>query len=68
MARFEVITGPERQCRWSADQKRAIVAESFAPRAVASTVALRIERLAAIDLRDAHVADQHGLLRKRANM
>ena len=31
-------------------------------------IALQIERLAAIGLRDAHVADQHGLLRKRPNM
>ncbi len=30
-------------------------------------IALQIERLAAIGLGDAHVADQHGLLRKRAN-
>lgn len=34
MAKFEVITGPERRRRWSEDQKRAIVAESFAPGAV----------------------------------
>jgi hypothetical protein len=30
-------------------------------------IALQIERLAAVGLGDAHVADQHGLLRKRAN-
>jgi hypothetical protein len=30
-------------------------------------VALQIERLAAIGLRDAHVADPHGMLHKRAN-
>ena len=29
-------------------------------------VALQVERLAAIGLGNAHVADQHGLLRKRA--
>jgi transposase len=39
MARFEVITGPARRRRWSEDQKRAIVAESFAPGAVISDVA-----------------------------
>ncbi len=31
-------------------------------------IALQVERLAAIGLRDVHVADQHGLLHKRANM
>jgi hypothetical protein len=30
-------------------------------------IALQIERLTAIGLEDAHVADQHGLLHKRAN-
>jgi transposase len=43
MARFEVITGPERRRRWSADQKQAIVAESFAPGAVVSEVARRAD-------------------------
>src|SRR4051795_6264315 len=43
MARVEVITGPERRRRWSADQKRAIVAESFAPGAVVSEVARRAD-------------------------
>src|SRR5229473_303533 len=43
MARFEVITGPERRRRWSEDQKRAIVAESFAPGAVVSDVARRAD-------------------------
>jgi transposase len=43
MARFEVITGPERRRRWSADQKRAIVAESFAPGSVVSEVARRAD-------------------------
>ena len=31
-------------------------------------MALQVERLAAIVLGNAHVADQHGLLRKRANV
>ena len=39
MARFEVITGPERRRRWSEDQKRAIVA----PGAVVSDVARRAD-------------------------
>src|SRR5437763_4696494 len=43
MARIEVITGIERQRRWSEEQKRAIVAESFAPGAVVSEVARRAD-------------------------
>jgi transposase len=43
MARVEVITGPERRRRWSAEQKRAIVAESLAPEAVVAEIARRAE-------------------------
>ena len=43
MARVEVITGPERRRRWSAEQKRAIVAESVAPGAVVTEIARRRE-------------------------
>jgi transposase len=39
--RVEVLTGAPRRRRWSAGEKAAIVAESLAPGAVASTVALR---------------------------
>ena len=39
--RIEVLTGTPRRRRWSAAEKAAIVAESLAPGAVASTVALR---------------------------
>ncbi len=39
--RVEVLTGTPRRRRWSAAEKAAIVAESFAPGAVVSTVALR---------------------------
>ena len=39
--RIEVLTGAVRRRRWSAAEKAAIVAESLAPGAVASTVALR---------------------------
>ena len=39
--RIEVLTGAPRRRRWSAAEKAAIVAESWAPGAVASTVALR---------------------------
>ena len=43
MARFEVITGPVRRRRWSAEQKRAIVAKSLAPGAVVTEIARRAE-------------------------
>ena len=43
MARYEVITGPERRRRWSAEQKRAIVTESLAPGAVVTEIARRAE-------------------------
>jgi transposase len=43
MARFEVITGPERRRRWSAEQKRAIVTASLAPGAVVTEIARRAE-------------------------
>ena len=43
MARVEVITGLERRRRWSNDEKRAIVAESFAPGAVVAEVARRAD-------------------------
>jgi transposase len=39
--RVEVLSGDERRRRWSAAEKAAIVAESFAPGAVSSAVALR---------------------------
>ena len=39
--RVEVLTGVPRRRRWSTAEKVAIVAESLAPGAIASTVALR---------------------------
>ena len=39
--RVEVLTGTPRRRRWSAAEKAAIVAESLAPGAVTSAVALR---------------------------
>ena len=39
--RVEVLTGPDRRRRWSADEKSRIVAESLAPGAVVSQVARR---------------------------
>jgi transposase-like protein len=41
--KVEVITGPERRRRWSAEQKRAIVAASLAPGAVVTEIARRAE-------------------------
>jgi transposase len=43
MAQVEVITGRERRRRWSEDQKREIVAASFAAGAVVREVARRAE-------------------------
>ena len=43
MARVEVITGVERRRRWSDEEKRAIVAESFAPGAIVAEVARRVD-------------------------
>src|SRR5271155_1941104 len=43
MARVEVITGVERRRRWSDDEKRAIVAQSFAPGAVVAEVARSVD-------------------------
>ena len=41
MSRVEVLTGPERRRRWSAEEKRSIVAEAFAPGASVCVVARR---------------------------
>jgi transposase len=43
MSRFEVIISPERRRRWSAEQRRAIVAESLAPGAVVTEIARRAD-------------------------
>jgi len=43
MTRVEVISGLERRRRWSQEQKRAIVAEAFAPGASVSAVARRVD-------------------------
>ena len=39
MSRIEVLSGPERRRRWSAEEKRSIVAEAFAPGASVYAVA-----------------------------
>ena len=41
MSRIEVLSGPERRRRWSAEQKRSIVAEAFSPGASVCEVARR---------------------------
>jgi transposase len=46
MSRVEVMSGPERRRRWSEEQKRAIVAEAFAPGALVSEVARRVDVVA----------------------
>ena len=43
MSRVEVLSGPERRRRWSADQKRSIVAEAFAPGVSVCAVARRLD-------------------------
>jgi transposase len=43
MARYQLISGPERRRRWSEEQKRALVAAAFAPGAVVSEVARRAD-------------------------
>ena len=43
MARFQLISGPERRRRWSEEQKRALVAAAFAPGAIVSEVARRAD-------------------------
>jgi transposase len=43
MSRVEVMSGPERRRRWNEEQKRAIVAEAFAPGASVSAVARRTD-------------------------
>jgi hypothetical protein len=58
MSRVVVVSGPERH-RWSAEQKRAIVAESLAPGAVVTEIACRKENWARPDLSRA-VSDRVG--------
>jgi len=43
MSRVEVLPGPERRRRWSAERKRSIVAEAFAPGASVCEVARRMD-------------------------
>jgi transposase len=43
MSRIEVLSSPERRRRWSEEQKRAIVAEAFAPGASVCEIARRFD-------------------------
>jgi transposase len=43
MARYQLISGPERRRRWSEEQKRVLVAAAFAPGAIVSEVARRAD-------------------------
>jgi transposase len=43
MSKIELLTGPERRRRWSAEQKRSIMAEAFAPGASVYEVARRVD-------------------------
>jgi len=43
MARFQLISGPERRRRWSEERKRAVVSAAFAPGAIVSEVARRAD-------------------------
>jgi transposase len=43
MSRIEVLSGPERRRRWSAEQKQSIVAEAFAPGTSVCEVARRVD-------------------------
>jgi len=43
MARFALISGPERRRRWSEERKREVVAAAFAPDAIVAEVARRAD-------------------------
>jgi transposase len=43
MAKFQLLSGPERRRRWSAEQKQAVVAAAFAPGAIVAEVARRAD-------------------------
>ena len=43
MAKFQLLSGPERRRRWSEEQKRALVVAAFAPGAIVSEVARRAD-------------------------
>jgi transposase len=43
MAKFQLLSGPERRRRWSEEQKRAVVGAAFAPGAIVAEVARRAD-------------------------
>jgi transposase len=43
MAKFQLLSGPERRHRWSEEQKRAVVAAAFAPGAIVAEMARRAD-------------------------
>ena len=43
MTRIEVMSGPDRRRRWSDEEKRAILAEAFAPGATVREVSRRVD-------------------------
>lgn len=43
MTKYQLLSGPERRRRWSAEQKRALVTAAFAPGAIVSEVARRAD-------------------------
>jgi transposase len=43
MARYQLLSGPERRRRWSEEQKRALVVAAFTPGAIVSEVARRAD-------------------------
>jgi transposase len=43
MARYQLLSGPERRRRWSEEQKRGLVAAAFAPGAIVAEVARRAD-------------------------
>jgi transposase len=43
MARYQLLSGPERRRRWGDEQKRALVAAAFAPGAIVAEVARRAD-------------------------
>ena len=60
MSRIEVLSGPERRRRWSAEQKQSIVAEAFAPGASVCEVARRVDLVPEPDLSLAPGASERG--------
>ena len=65
MAQIEVLSSPERRRRWSAEQKRSIVAEAFAPGASVCEVARRADVVPSLIYRWRHPCDPNATFRIR---